>query len=108
MGLLGSSGDLSRYATAHKDTVAIRDKWRGKFERGTSSRYARVTLERVALREETHLWKLEVKIGSLRNDVGSSIPSPPLHPCVNQLSRSTWEPSCSIPSSSQPSWSLRR
>ncbi|KAD3069213.1 hypothetical protein E3N88_37093 [Mikania micrantha] len=35
------------------------------------------------------LWKLEVKIGSLKNDVGSSTPSPPLHPCVNQLSRST-------------------
>ena len=53
MGLLGSPGDLSRYATAHKDTVAIRDRWRGKFERGTSSRYARGTLEAVALREET-------------------------------------------------------
>ncbi|KAD5317690.1 hypothetical protein E3N88_17636 [Mikania micrantha] len=45
--------DLSRYATAHKDTVTIRDRWRGKFERGTSSRYARGTLEAVALREET-------------------------------------------------------
>ncbi|KAD7478833.1 hypothetical protein E3N88_01969 [Mikania micrantha] len=53
MGLLGSLRDLSRYATAHKDTVALRDKWRGKFERGTSSRYARGTLEPVALREET-------------------------------------------------------
>ncbi|KAD6453304.1 hypothetical protein E3N88_08009 [Mikania micrantha] len=37
----GNTRDLSRYATAHKDTVAIRDKWRGKFERGTLSRYAR-------------------------------------------------------------------
>ncbi|KAD4888953.1 hypothetical protein E3N88_21026 [Mikania micrantha] len=53
MGLLGSSGDLSRYATVHKDTVAIRDKWRGKFERGTLSRYARGTLDRVALRDKT-------------------------------------------------------
>ncbi|KAD2805387.1 hypothetical protein E3N88_38764 [Mikania micrantha] len=72
MGLLGSSGDLSRYATAHKDTVVIRDKWRGKFERGTSSRYARVILELVALREETQPY---LELGKLRELKGEDLPS---------------------------------
>ncbi|KAD3338425.1 hypothetical protein E3N88_33946 [Mikania micrantha] len=43
------------------DTVAIRDKWRGKFERGTLSRYARGTLEPVALREETQFAEIFIK-----------------------------------------------
>ncbi|KAD4386231.1 hypothetical protein E3N88_26400 [Mikania micrantha] len=49
----GNTRDVSRYATAHKEPVAVRDRWAGEIRTRNPSRYARDSLEHVALRDKT-------------------------------------------------------